>query len=125
MLLRAAKTLREREALRRAAARARELAREERRALVREVLDKVTKLATAGFGLVAALAWNDAIQAAFKQWFRRPQDSLIAKFVYAVLITVFVVFVTIQLSRLTQLFKRKVAVSKPSRNQKSPPPRKP
>lgn len=28
----------------------------------REVLDKVIQLMTAAFGLVAALAWNDAIQ---------------------------------------------------------------
>ena len=34
-----------------------------------EVIEKIAALITAAFGLVAALAWNGAIQTAFKQIF--------------------------------------------------------
>ena len=36
-----------------------------------EVLDKLVELVTAAFGLVAALAWNTAIQALFTLIFPR------------------------------------------------------
>jgi hypothetical protein len=35
----------------------------------KEILDKMAALITAAFGLVAALAWNDAIKAVFKEIF--------------------------------------------------------
>ena len=34
-----------------------------------EVLDKISALVTTAFGLVAALVWNDAIKAVFKEVF--------------------------------------------------------
>jgi hypothetical protein len=37
--------------------------------LKQEVMDKIAALVTAAFGLVAALAWNDAIKAVFKEVF--------------------------------------------------------
>jgi hypothetical protein len=37
--------------------------------LKKEILDKFAALVTAAFGLVAALAWNDAIKAVFKEVF--------------------------------------------------------
>ena len=37
--------------------------------LKQEILDKIAALVTAAFGLVAALAWNDAIKAIFKEVF--------------------------------------------------------
>jgi len=70
-----------------------------------EVLDKMTDLATAGFGLVAALAWNEAISSLFIAIF--PQaGNIIAKFVYAVIITALVVLVTLRLGKLTDLAKK-------------------
>ncbi|MFH0898761.1 MAG: DUF5654 family protein, partial [bacterium] len=57
-----------------------------------EIIEKVSTLATAGFGLVAALAWNSAIQDLFSIFFPE-QESLIAKFSYALIITIFVVLV--------------------------------
>ena len=45
----------------------------------REVLEKTLQLATAAFGLVAALAWNDAIQTLFTRLFgeagKSPRNS--------------------------------------------------
>lgn len=50
-------------------------------------------IATA-FGLVAGLAWNDAIKAFIENIFPLGQGTMWAKFIYAVIITVFVVVIT-------------------------------
>jgi hypothetical protein len=67
----------------------------------REVLETTLQLATVAFGLVAALAWNDAIQTLFTTVFGEAGD-VTAKFLYAILVTVVVVFVTIRLGRLKE-----------------------
>jgi len=61
-------------------------------------------LSTAGFGLVAALAWNEAVQAFVNDYLNKylsVGSGIISKFIYAVIITVFAVIVTFQLSRLS------------------------
>jgi hypothetical protein len=80
--------------------------REEGEAVSSEVLDKLVELITAAFGLVAALAWNTAIQELFTMIFPEAGD-LIAKFLYAVVVTVLVVFVTIRLGRLAERAKER------------------
>lgn len=72
-----------------------------------QVLEKLSALATAAFGLVAALAWNDAIQSLFKVLFGE-QSTLIAKFVYALLVTVVVVAVTLKLGHSVNRLKEKL-----------------
>lgn len=66
-------------------------------------------LATSGFGLVAALAWNEAIQDFVKQFIepRIPGSGIISRIIYAVIITIFAVFITYQLSRTASRFKSK------------------
>lgn len=64
-----------------------------------EVLDKVSDLITAAFGLVAALAWNGAIQALFLQIFGTT-ETLPAQFTYAVVVTVVAVLATIWIARM-------------------------
>ncbi|OGD24234.1 hypothetical protein A2Z10_02950 [Candidatus Azambacteria bacterium RBG_16_47_10] len=56
-------------------------------------------IATA-FGLVAGLAWNDAIKAFIENIFPLGQGTMWAKFIYAVIITIFVVVITRYLLRL-------------------------
>ena len=73
-----------------------------------ELIEKMTTLVTAGFGFVAGLAWNDAIQSLFKLLFPE-QGSLIAKFVYAMIITVIVVIVTTRLSRASNKIKEQLS----------------
>lgn len=51
----------------------------------------------AAFGLVAGLAWNEAIKSLIEYLFPIAQNTLLAKFGYAVLITAIVVAVTIYL----------------------------
>ena len=53
--------------------------KQEKKDLKIEVLQKISSLATAGFGLVAALAWNDAIKAIFAQVFPAPAENIAAK----------------------------------------------
>jgi uncharacterized membrane protein YidH (DUF202 family) len=80
----------------------------EKKSLKIEILEKLSSLLTAGFGLVAALAWNDAIKAAFAHFFPKPEDNLWALLGYALFITILVVVVTIQLGRTVNLAKKQL-----------------
>ena len=71
-----------------------------------EILDKIIILTSTGFGLVAALAWNDAIKLLFKNTFGT-QETIWAMFGYAIFVTVLVVLITIYLSRLLRAAKQK------------------
>lgn len=71
-----------------------------------EILEKMSSLVIAGFGLVAALAWNEAIQDLFKRIeIFGVKGSLLAKFAYAALITIIVVAVTYYLSKSVEKLK--------------------
>ena len=67
-------------------------------ALKDEVMTQIAALLTAAFGLIAALAWNGAIQALFKQIFGTT-DSLTAQLSYAIIVTIIAVIVTIWIAR--------------------------
>lgn len=57
-----------------------------------EILDKFNQLITTALGLVAALAWNDAIQTLFQEFLGTAGGALAAKVFYAVLVTIVVIF---------------------------------
>jgi hypothetical protein len=57
-----------------------------------EVLDRFAQLITTALGLVAALAWNTAIQNLFTMIFGKAGSALIEQFVYALVITLVVIF---------------------------------
>ncbi|NLA99887.1 MAG: hypothetical protein GX837_02820 [Methanomicrobiales archaeon] len=63
-----------------------------------EVIEKIAALVTAAFGLVAALAWNGAIQELFKLIFG-DQSTLAAMFVYAVVVTIIAVLAVVMIGR--------------------------
>lgn len=69
------------------------------------VLEKMTVLVTAAFGLVAALAWNDTIKAIFAQVFGAA-DSVWAMLVYALVVTVIAVYATIKIGELAEKAKK-------------------
>lgn len=83
------------------------------------MVKQMLTLATSGFGLVAALAWNEVVkefvETQIKPYFNGG-TSLISLFIYAVLITALAVGVTYQLSllnlRLTGTEKEKEPISK-------------
>ena len=69
----------------------------------KELIRQMVALSTAGFGLVAALAWNEAIQAFVKEYIDQyisAGSGILSRFIYALIITVIAVMVTYQLSRL-------------------------
>lgn len=71
--------------------------------LHRELIAQMLTLATSGFGLVAALAWNNLIQEFVNTYVKRwiPADGkIISLLIYALIITVLAVTITYQLSKL-------------------------
>ena len=67
----------------------------------KEVIEKVAALITAAFGLIAALAWNEAIQEIFRLVFG-DQSGIWAMLFYAVVVTIIAVVVTIWIGRVTE-----------------------
>lgn len=83
---------------------------EQEKTFQRELAEQLVTLATSGFGLVAALAWNEAVQAFVKDFIQPyfpDQSGALSKFIYALLITGFAVLVTYQLSRLASKWEVK------------------
>ncbi len=72
-------------------------------ALTGEVLDKFSQLITTALGLVAALAWNTAIQNLFDKVFGEAGARLAGQFLYATLITI---IATIAVSRAAERTKK-------------------
>jgi hypothetical protein len=74
------------------------------------ILRQMAVLATSGFSLVAALAWNDLIKV-FIEEFVKPYVSkgsgIIAQLIYALAITIFVVLITYQLAWIQEKFEKK------------------
>lgn len=69
------------------------------------IFRQMVTLATSGFGLVAALAWNNVIQDLVNNHIKPylPEgSSLFSLFLYAVLITVLAVVVTYNLTRIVE-----------------------
>lgn len=65
-----------------------------------EVIQKISGYMFAAFGLVAALAWNDAIKSLIEEFFPIEKSTVIIKFLYAILITVVVVITSYYLTKL-------------------------
>lgn len=63
-----------------------------------EILDKIAALIAAAFGLVAALAWNDAIKLLFKELFGT-QEQVGPMIIYAIFVTIIAVILTIIVAR--------------------------
>lgn len=66
----------------------------------KEVIEKLAALITAAFGLVAALAWNSAIQEIFRTYFGE-QSGIWAMVTYAIVVTILAVFVIIWIARVS------------------------
>jgi len=69
--------------------------------VTKDVIDKLTALLTAAFGLVAALAWNDAIKSLIK-------DLNLVRYgpwLYAIVVTVVAVVVAVYLGKVSEKVK--------------------
>lgn len=74
-----------------------------------QLITQMVTLSTSGFGLVAALAWNETIQQLVKQYIepKIPGSGILSRLIYAILITVLAVLITYQLSYLAARFRPK------------------
>ena len=70
----------------------------------KEVFKKISSLIVAAFGLVAALAWNGAIQAIFREIFGTA-EGVVPMLSYAVVVTIIAVIVTIWIAKLEEKAK--------------------
>jgi hypothetical protein len=65
----------------------------------KEVINKISTLVISAFGLVAALAWNGAIQSIFKEIFGSP-DGIWSMLTYAIVVTIIAVIITVWLAKI-------------------------
>lgn len=76
-----------------------------------EVIKQMLTLATSGFGLVAALAWNSVIQELvntyIKRWLPETDTTIISLLIYALVVTILAVTITLQLSRIKEGLENK------------------
>jgi hypothetical protein len=77
----------------------------------RMVLQSMIALASAALGLVAALAWNDAIKETIKL-LMTDDESLSAKYTYAILATAIAVIVVLVLAKLASKVGGEAAIQR-------------
>ncbi len=71
----------------------------------KEITEKLSQLATAAFGLIAALAWNDAIKSLFAEGGALHFMAAYGQWAYAVLVTVVAVGAAIWIGRIAERAK--------------------
>lgn len=84
-------------------------ARRSEKRLYKEILKQMIILSTSGFGVVAALAWNNVIQEIVNTYIKpylTKGSGLVSLIIYAVGITVLAVTITYQLSKLVAKLTR-------------------
>ena len=75
------------------------------------IVQSMITLASAALGLVAALAWNDAIKESITRLLGG-DDSLSAKYIYAIFATVIAVAVILLLARLAAKIGGEAAITR-------------
>jgi hypothetical protein len=74
-----------------------------------EIVKQMVTLSTSAFGLVAALAWNSVIQEFVNSYVKKwipVGGGIISLLIYALIITVLAVLITVQLSKLSKKLQR-------------------
>ncbi len=72
--------------------------KEETKEMKSQILPTIATLMTTAFGLIAALAWNQAIQAIILQVLPK-QSGILGLVIYAIIITIIAVIATISIAR--------------------------
>lgn len=80
--------------------------------------EKVWGYIAAALGLVAGLAWNEAIKGLIDHYFPIQRDSVWAKVWYAVIITLIVVFIMVKFEKL---FKKEEEKANATKEEKTRP----
>ena len=81
--------------------------KKEHRRLKRRVNATLVKYITAGSGVAAGFAWKDAIEDLIDYAFPQTGKSILAKMIYAFVLTLFLVIVSVYLSRVLGKNKKK------------------
>ena len=68
----------------------------------KEFRTRTVEFVAAAFGLVVGLAWNDAVRSSIEILFPIEKNSVLVKFIYAILLTVVVVSAIILLMRFVE-----------------------
>lgn len=76
-----------------------------------QLLETFASLITAAFGLVAALAWNDTIKAVVAEFFQN-NGEIVAMLVYAIIVTIIAVIMTLMISRALSKAKKALHIAK-------------
>ncbi|MBI3379932.1 hypothetical protein HY029_04210 [Candidatus Gottesmanbacteria bacterium] len=69
------------------------------------IVKQMITLTTSGFGLVAALAWNNVIQEFVNEYVKKylsVGSGVISLLIYAILITILAVIITYQLTKIVE-----------------------
>ncbi len=74
--------------------------REIEQKIAREIRERTISYVIAAFSFVAGLAWNDAIRTLIDSLFPVNKDSLVVKFLYAILVTIVVVVISMIILRV-------------------------
>jgi acyl-CoA reductase-like NAD-dependent aldehyde dehydrogenase len=72
-----------------------------------EVLEKMSTLIAAAFGFVAAFAWNETFKMVLREMVAE-DVTILAQFIYAIVITVFAVILIIIVARATAKAKARL-----------------
>lgn len=70
-----------------------------KKTMTEEVVNSMSNLVTSAFALVAALAWNDAIQGLFDMFFGK-EKSVMVQVIYAVAVTIIAVVAAVWIGRV-------------------------
>jgi len=76
-----------------------------------QFLQTTAALMTAAFGMVAALAWNEAIKAMIAEFIESESGSIIALVIYALIVTIIAVIATVMIARSISKLKKEAEES--------------
>jgi hypothetical protein len=74
--------------------------KEELKSVKHEVRNKTVGYIVTALGLVAGLAWNDAIKSLIEYYFPLTDQNVWAKVIYAAILTLIIVFISVYLVRI-------------------------
>gem|GEM_PF-510361 len=74
----------------------------EKREIKKQVQKQLLTYIVASLGLIAGLAWNEAIKGLIEYIFPLSQNTIQAKFLYAIFMTILIVIISYYLARLMQ-----------------------
>ncbi len=76
--------------------------REHQANLRKEIKERTVGYILAAFSFVAGLAWNEAIKSVIDGFFPDRGNSIVIKLLYAIIVTVVIVIITVYLIKLTE-----------------------